>query len=38
MAVLWTGLVVLTLGAYLVVLITDRYPAPIRAYNLGVLR
>jgi Domain of unknown function (DUF4389) len=36
--VLWTGLVVLTLVAYLAVLITGRYPAPIRAYNLGVLR
>jgi uncharacterized protein DUF4389 len=36
--VLWTGVVVLTLVAYLAVLITGRYPAPIRAYNLGVLR
>ncbi|MEU4424789.1 DUF4389 domain-containing protein [Actinoplanes sp. NPDC024001] len=36
--VLWTGLVVLTLVAYLAVLITGRCPAPIRAYNLGVLR
>ncbi|MFC7530088.1 DUF4389 domain-containing protein [Actinoplanes sp. GCM10030250] len=36
--VLWIGLVVLTLVAYLAVLITGRYPAPIRAYNLGVLR
>ncbi|MEU4421677.1 DUF4389 domain-containing protein [Actinoplanes sp. NPDC024001] len=36
--VLWTGLVVLTLVAYLAVLITGRYPEPIRAYNLGVLR
>jgi hypothetical protein len=36
--VLWTGLVVLTLIAYLAVLFTGRYPASIRAYNLGVLR
>ncbi|MDI6105873.1 DUF4389 domain-containing protein [Actinoplanes sp. NEAU-A12] len=36
--VLWTGLVVLTLVAYLAVLITGRYPASIRSYNLGVLR
>ncbi|SNY59345.1 DUF4389 domain-containing protein [Paractinoplanes atraurantiacus] len=36
--VLWTGLVVLTLVAYLAVLFTGRYPASIRAYNLGVLR
>jgi len=36
--VLWTGLVVLTAVAYLAVLFTGRYPAPIRAYNLGVLR
>ncbi|GAA0505278.1 hypothetical protein Ade02nite_71510 [Paractinoplanes deccanensis] len=36
--VLWTGLVVLTLVAYLAVLFTGRYPAAIRAYNLGVLR
>ncbi|GGN84392.1 hypothetical protein GCM10010112_63760 [Actinoplanes lobatus] len=36
--VLWTGLVVLTLVAYLAVLITGRYPEPIRAYNVGVLR
>ncbi|MDY7089803.1 MAG: DUF4389 domain-containing protein [Actinomycetota bacterium] len=38
LAVLWTGAVVLTLVAYLAVLFTGRYPAPIRAYNLGVLR
>jgi hypothetical protein len=38
LAVLWTGLVVLTLVAYLAVLFTGRYPEPIRAYNLGVLR
>ncbi|HWS35818.1 MAG TPA: DUF4389 domain-containing protein [Actinoplanes sp.] len=36
--VLWPGLVVLTLVAYLCVLVTGRYPAAIRAYNLGVLR
>ncbi|MEV4347508.1 DUF4389 domain-containing protein [Actinoplanes sp. NPDC049596] len=36
--VLWTGLVVLTLVAYLAVLFTGRYPESIRAYNLGVLR
>ncbi|KUL23525.1 DUF4389 domain-containing protein [Actinoplanes awajinensis] len=36
--VLWTGVVVLTLAAYLAVLFTGRYPASIRAYNLGVLR
>jgi len=36
--VLWTGLVVLTAVAYLAVLFTGRYPAPIRAYNTGVLR
>ncbi|GIE29724.1 hypothetical protein Ait01nite_027690 [Actinoplanes italicus] len=38
LAVLWTGLVVLTVVAYLAVLITGRYPEPIRAYNVGVLR
>jgi hypothetical protein len=38
LAVLWTGLVVLTLVAYLAVLLTGRYPEAIRAYNLGVLR
>jgi hypothetical protein len=38
LAVLWTGLVVLTLVAYLAVLFTGRYPASIRAYNTGVLR
>jgi hypothetical protein len=36
--VLWTGMVVLTLVAYLAVLFTGRYPAAIRAYNVGVLR
>ena len=36
--VLWTGLVVLTAVAYLAVLFTGRYPATIRAYNIGVLR
>ncbi|GAA2565085.1 hypothetical protein GCM10010435_42160 [Winogradskya consettensis] len=36
--VLWTGLVVLTLVAYLAVLFTGHYPVAIRAYNLGVLR
>nr|WP_221380741.1 DUF4389 domain-containing protein [Actinoplanes polyasparticus] len=36
--VLATGSVVLTLVAYLAVLFTGHYPAPIRAYNLGVLR
>jgi hypothetical protein len=35
---LWTGLVVLTLVAYLAVLFTGRYPAAIAAYNTGVLR
>jgi uncharacterized protein DUF4389 len=38
LAVLWTGLVVLTLVAYLAVLFTGRYPEPIRAYDIGVLR
>lgn len=38
LAVLWTGLVVLTVVAYLAVLFTGRYPAAIRAYNVGVLR
>ncbi|MEU4689905.1 DUF4389 domain-containing protein [Actinoplanes sp. NPDC023714] len=38
LAVLWTGLVVLTLAAYLAVLVTGRYPRSIEAYNLGVLR
>ncbi|GIF42804.1 DUF4389 domain-containing protein [Actinoplanes xinjiangensis] len=38
LAVLWTGLVVLTVVAYLAVLFTGRYPEPIRAYNVGVLR
>ena len=38
LAVLWTGLLVLTLVAYLAVLFTGRYPASIRAYNTGVLR
>ncbi|MCA2218989.1 DUF4389 domain-containing protein [Jidongwangia harbinensis] len=36
--VLWTGLVVLTLVAYLAVLFTGRYPAAIAAYHTGVLR
>ncbi|GIF02051.1 DUF4389 domain-containing protein [Paractinoplanes rishiriensis] len=36
--VLWTGVVVVTVVAYLAVLFTGRYPASIRAYNLGVLR
>lgn len=36
--VLWTGLVIVTLLAYLSVLFTGRYPASIRAYNTGVLR
>jgi hypothetical protein len=36
--VLWTGLIVLTVMAYLAVLITGRYPAAIRSYNVGVLR
>ncbi len=38
LAVLWVGFVVLTLGAYLAVLVTGRYPSAIRAYNLGVMR
>ena len=38
LAVLWTGLVVLTVAVYLAVLFTGRYPASIRAYNTGVLR
>ncbi|MBM2616397.1 DUF4389 domain-containing protein [Actinoplanes sp. LDG1-06] len=38
LAVLWTGVVVVTLVAYLAVLFTGRYPASLRAYNLGVLR
>ncbi|MFG1605213.1 DUF4389 domain-containing protein [Actinoplanes sp. NPDC049265] len=36
--VLYLGLVVLTLVAYLAVLFTGRYPPAIAAYNLGVLR
>jgi hypothetical protein len=36
--VLWTGLIILTLAAYLAVLFAGRYPEPIRAYNTGVLR
>jgi len=36
--VLWTGLLILTVIAYLAVLFTGRYPRAIRAYNLGVLR
>lgn len=35
---LWTGLVVLTVVAYLAVLFTGRYPAAIAAYHTGVLR
>jgi hypothetical protein len=35
---LYTGMVVLTLVAYLAVLFTGRYPHAIAAYNLGVLR
>jgi Domain of unknown function (DUF4389) len=38
LAVLWVGFVVLTLGAYLAVLFTGRYPSAIRSYNLAVLR
>ncbi|MEV4642920.1 DUF4389 domain-containing protein [Actinoplanes sp. NPDC049548] len=38
LAVLWVGFVVLTLVAYLAVLITGRYPHAIQAYNVGVLR
>ncbi len=38
LAFLYAGLVVLTLVAYLAVLITGRYPRAIAAYNLGVLR
>jgi hypothetical protein len=38
LAVLWVGFIVLTLLAYLAVLFTGRYPAAIRAYNLGVMR
>src|SRR5512138_286252 len=38
LAVLWVGLLVLTVVAYLAVLFTGRYPASIRAYNTGVLR
>ncbi|MEU8239008.1 DUF4389 domain-containing protein [Actinoplanes missouriensis] len=38
LAVLWAGLVVLTLVAYLAVLVTGRYPRAIEAYNVGVLR
>jgi len=38
LAVLWVGLLVLTVVAYLAVLFTGRYPAAIRAYNTGVLR
>ncbi|GAA4607200.1 hypothetical protein BJY16_006207 [Actinoplanes octamycinicus] len=38
LAVLWVGLVVLTLVAYLAILFTGRYPPSIRAYNVGVLR
>ncbi|GAA2607612.1 DUF4389 domain-containing protein [Paractinoplanes durhamensis] len=38
LAVLWIGLVVLTLVAYVALLFTGRYPESIRAYNIGVLR
>jgi hypothetical protein len=38
LAVLWVGVVVLTLVAYLAVLFTGRYPPAIRSYNLAVLR
>ncbi|WIM92848.1 DUF4389 domain-containing protein [Actinoplanes oblitus] len=38
LAVLWVGLLVLTLVAYLAILFTGRYPPSIRAYNVGVLR
>ncbi|BCY09999.1 DUF4389 domain-containing protein [Actinoplanes sp. L3-i22] len=38
LAFLWLGLIVATLVAYLAVLFTGRYPAGLRAYNLGVLR
>ncbi|MFI7542496.1 DUF4389 domain-containing protein [Actinoplanes sp. NPDC049599] len=38
LAVLWVGVVVLTLVAYLAVLLTGRYPPAIRSYNLAVLR
>ena len=35
---LYAGLVVLTLVAYLAVLVTGRYPQAIAAYDVGVLR
>ncbi|MFI1991550.1 DUF4389 domain-containing protein [Actinoplanes sp. NPDC020271] len=38
LAVLWTGVVVLTLVAYVAILFTGRCPAAIRAYTIGVLR
>ncbi|MFI7602407.1 DUF4389 domain-containing protein [Actinoplanes sp. NPDC049681] len=38
LAVLWVGFAVLTVVAYLAVLITGRYPHAIQAYNVGVLR
>jgi len=38
LAVLWLAFAVLTLVAYLAVLVTGRYPAGIFAFNVGVLR
>jgi hypothetical protein len=38
LAVLWIAFVVLTLVAYVAVLITGRYPAGIHDFNVGVLR
>ncbi|MGA5302488.1 DUF4389 domain-containing protein [Nucisporomicrobium flavum] len=38
LVVLWVGFLVLTVVAYLAVLITGRYPHAIQAYNVGVLR
>lgn len=38
LAVLWIVFVVLTLAAYVAVLVTGRYPAGIHKFNVGVLR
>lgn len=38
LAVLWVGLVVLTLVAYVAILFSGRCPAAIRSYTIGVLR
>ncbi|BCJ48305.1 membrane protein [Actinoplanes ianthinogenes] len=38
LAVLWIGLLVVTLVAYLAILFTGRYPPALRTYTIGVLR